>query len=577
MGNISSINFKKSKDFQVYHNSDIRPSYAIGGGLEVNRNHNEALMFKNQIINIAKENYTKFTRQKFQAKSYEWSAVVNIKPNTTMQDLEKLAKHFSDKYGFQCYQIAIHRDEGHIDELGEKHINHHAHLEFITLDKETGKNNWQRRHIGQNTLRQIQSEVAEILQMERGIDKRLSGAKRIEPRKYAQMKEQEKKNTKALKNSIENLKGKNTQLERECVSLEQANTTIAMENDILKQENDFLKGENEQLLTPKEIKELLEAFRKQCIGKGLPKEFFRALSEQKQNPKQNTKQELELFCEDLLRAYEKKNDEIKSTLFNLIDENTSIKAELHKERKERIKAEESLSELRNARNLTIEQMRQMQLRIDGLELELEKEREERKRAEAHAEYYKAEIKANPTQNTQIVHKQEPEPNNILEKLNDDERKDLDYIAEKMQICNWSFEKLQSEMVKIHNWQMANGAEERNLLHTYPQWGVRGVDSNESCLKDKLKQVTYWFSKRFHISEIKNFIGAIFQIKEQQKQNAQKYISNIDNLIDKVKKSQKEHQQQITPREAEIQAPKEKNKESALQIHKKRNNDWNFER
>ena len=540
MGNISSINFKKSKDFQVYHNSDIRPSYAIGGGLEVNRNHNEALMFKNQIINIAKENYTKFTRQKFQAKSYEWSAVVNIKPNTTMQDLEKLAKHFSDKYGFQCYQIAIHRDEGHIDELGEKHINHHAHLEFITLDKETGKNNWQRRHIGQNTLRQIQSEVAEILQMERGIDKRLSGAKRIEPRKYAQMKEQEKKNTKALKNSIENLKGKNTQLERECVSLEQANTTIAMENDILKQENDFLKGENEQLLTPKEIKELLEAFRKQCIGKGLPKEFFRALSEQKQNPKQNTKQELELFCEDLLRAYEKKNDEIKSTF---------------------------------------EQMRQMQLRIDGLELELEKEREERKRAEAHAEYYKAEIKANPTQNTQIVHKQEPEPNNILEKLNDDERKDLDYIAEKMQICNWSFEKLQSEMVKIHNWQMANGAEERNLLHTYPQWGVRGVDSNESCLKDKLKQVTYWFSKRFHISEIKNFIGAIFQIKEQQKQNAQKHINNIDNLLDKVNKAQKEHQQrQITPRgEAEIQASKEKIKESALQIHKKRNNDWNFKR
>lgn len=572
MSQISSINFKKSNPIQTRHNDrDLPPNYLIGGKNEVNRNHKEALLLRNQIIKQAIDTYNRTKKPKapsFKAKSYEWSAVVNLKPESTMQDLEKLAKHFSDKYGFQCYQIAIHRDEGHIDELGEKHINHHAHLEFITLDKETGKN--RQREIKPNVLRQIQSEVAEILQMERGIDKRLSGAKRIEPRKYAQMKEQEKKNTKALKNSIENLKGKNTQLERECVSLEQANTTIAMENNKLKQENDFLKGENEQLLTPKEIKELLEAFRKQCIGKGLPKEFFRALSEQKQNPKQNTKQELELFCEDLLRAYEKKNDETKSALFDLIDENTNTKAELHKEREKRVKAEESLSELRNARNLTIEQMRQMQLRIDGLELELKKEREERKRAETHAEYYKT----NPTQNNQSIHKQEPKPNNILEKLNNDERKDLDYIAEKMKICNWSVEKLQSEMVKIHNWQMTNGVEERNLLHNYPQWGVRGTDSNESLLKDKIKQVTYWFSKKFHISEIKNFIGAIFQIKER---DAQKHINNIDNLLNKVDKAQKEHQQQITPREKEIQAMKEKIKESALQIHKKRNNDWSFER
>ncbi|EAJ2428011.1 TPA: mobilization protein, partial [Campylobacter upsaliensis] len=110
-----------------------------------------------------------------------------------MQDLEKLASHFNEKYGFQCYQIAIHRDEGHINEQGEKIINHHAHLEFITLDKETGKNNYRRELITPKVLREIQSEVAEILQMQRGEDKRLSGRQRIEPRKYAQMKEAEKK------------------------------------------------------------------------------------------------------------------------------------------------------------------------------------------------------------------------------------------------------------------------------------------------------------------------------------------------------------------------------------------------
>ncbi|EDP5291990.1 mobilization protein, partial [Campylobacter jejuni] len=64
-----------------------------------------------------------------------------------MNDLENLSKHFQEKYGFQCYQIAIHRDEGHINEQGEKIINHHAHMEFVTLDKETGKNNFRREKI----------------------------------------------------------------------------------------------------------------------------------------------------------------------------------------------------------------------------------------------------------------------------------------------------------------------------------------------------------------------------------------------------------------------------------------------
>ena len=142
MSYLSSINFKKSNDFQVFHNSTVRPTYALGGSLEYTIKGYAAKREKEKIIDEAKQAYTSTCKAKnkaFQAKNYEWSAVVNIKPETTMQDLEKLAKHFSDKYKFQCYQIAIHRDEGHINEQGEKVINHHAHLEFITLDKETGK------------------------------------------------------------------------------------------------------------------------------------------------------------------------------------------------------------------------------------------------------------------------------------------------------------------------------------------------------------------------------------------------------------------------------------------------------
>lgn len=216
MGAISSINFKKSNAIQTRHNDrDLPPNYLIGGDYECNRTHKEALTLKNQIIKNSIEKYTEITGQKFQAKSYEWSSVVNIKPNTTMQDLERLALFLNEKYGFQCYQIAIHRDEGHINEQGQKEINHHAHLEFITLNKENGRNMWRRELITPKVLRQMQSEVAEILEMQRGQDKRITKRQRIEPRKYAQMKEAEKKGKKELKQELLSAKEIKERLEAE--------------------------------------------------------------------------------------------------------------------------------------------------------------------------------------------------------------------------------------------------------------------------------------------------------------------------------------------------------------------------
>lgn len=270
MAQISSINFKKSNPIQTQHNDrDLPPNYLIGGAVECNRNHREALILKNKIIKEAIENYTKRTGQKLQAKSYEWSAVVNIKPNTTLNDLENLANHFQEKYGFQCYQIAIHRDEGHISDDGEKVINHHAHLEFITLDKQTGKNNYRRELITPKILRQIQTEVAEILGMERGEDKRISKRQRIEPRKYAQMKEAEKKTKK------------------------------------------------QELLTKNQYKEAIENFRKSQVGKGLNKEFFRDLSNLKKNFEAINEQELSKLLNDILDQHlqiEKENQTMKEII-----------------------------------------------------------------------------------------------------------------------------------------------------------------------------------------------------------------------------------------------------------------------
>lgn len=259
MGNISSINFKKSTSFQVFHNSTIRPSYAIGGSLEYNVKGYEALKIKDSIVKSAKEAYNRTKPLKapsFKAKSYEWSAVVNIKESTTLQDLENLAKHFESKYGFQCYQIAIHRDEGHIDE-GEKIINHHAHLEFITLDKETGRQCFKLRDFPPQKMRQIQTEVAEILQMERGQDKRITKRERVEPRIYGAMKEQERK-----------------ALQLEYARVKHINKTITfplckeLGIDTNKKYTEMGKQATQEIVSLKDIKAEFESFRKEMIKWG---------------------------------------------------------------------------------------------------------------------------------------------------------------------------------------------------------------------------------------------------------------------------------------------------------------------
>ena len=282
MGQISSINFKKSIPINTEHNDrTLAPNYLIDKekGAECNRSAEKARELKNQIINEAKETYQNKVKQKFQAKSFEWSAVVNIKPDTTMQDLENLAKHFNDKYGFQCYQIAIHRDEGHKNTKGEIEINQHAHMEFITLDKETGKQNFKMRDFSKQKMREIQTEVAEILQMKRGKDKRLTGTKRIEPRKYAQLKEQEKAAIKETKIKVaKQIKELKTELEAE-------------------------------ILSKKEIKEQFEAFRKENAGQGLAKEFFKELSDEKKKQLQEpsyTQDELKAYFTELLEKHTSK-------------------------------------------------------------------------------------------------------------------------------------------------------------------------------------------------------------------------------------------------------------------------------
>lgn len=94
-----------------------------------------------------------------------WEAVINLEEHHTMSDVKKVADFIKQKYHLTPTAIAIHRDEGYTDKsTGETKYNFHAHVMFYTV--EHGKS--QMRTIGKKALSEMQTEVAQLLNMQRG-------------------------------------------------------------------------------------------------------------------------------------------------------------------------------------------------------------------------------------------------------------------------------------------------------------------------------------------------------------------------------------------------------------------------
>ena len=130
--------------------------------------------------------------------SSHWEAVLNFNPEHTIEDVRRVAEHIEAKFGIKCVEIAMHKDEGHIDkETDETVYNLHAHLNFVTYAN--GKQNWRRELIDPKKLSELQTEVADLMGMERGDPDRK--AKRLEHREL-----------KIVKRSIEELERENRQL-----------------------------------------------------------------------------------------------------------------------------------------------------------------------------------------------------------------------------------------------------------------------------------------------------------------------------------------------------------------------------
>jgi len=113
------------------------------------------------------EAYQKRTGQKLQKKAItHLSSIVNLHKNHTMNDLRKVADLLENMLDTRVFQIAIHRDEGHI-ENGKSIKNYHAHIEFLGLDSGGYS---VRKKLTKKMLSTLQNEVAKTLQMERGIN-----------------------------------------------------------------------------------------------------------------------------------------------------------------------------------------------------------------------------------------------------------------------------------------------------------------------------------------------------------------------------------------------------------------------
>lgn len=146
-----------------------------------------------EIISKAEEIFEKNRKRGPHFKvSQKWSAVINLKPNHTLKDVEMVGRKLEETYQWQVIMYARHYDEGHFDDEGHPVINHHGHIEFLPIDKETGKCVFQGKQRQRQWFRDLQTNVAKWLNMDRGIDRRESKRKRIEPRTWAVMKEEER-------------------------------------------------------------------------------------------------------------------------------------------------------------------------------------------------------------------------------------------------------------------------------------------------------------------------------------------------------------------------------------------------
>ena len=116
--------------------------------------------------------------------------VLIIRPDTTLADVRKFGEECQRRWGITPLQIFLHKDEGHwlsgqpesgdreSFQVGEKWFkpNYHAHIIFDWMNHDTGKS----RKLNDEDMTEMQSLASDILLMERGQLKAVTGKEHLE-------------------------------------------------------------------------------------------------------------------------------------------------------------------------------------------------------------------------------------------------------------------------------------------------------------------------------------------------------------------------------------------------------------
>lgn len=207
----SSIHIDSGANGYFAHNS--RESKTVNAIFDDEKNYcsctnAEAFdLFKKELA-IRSEAYQKRTGQKLQSKTVtHLSAIVNFNKEHTPEDIKKLCDFLEKELDTKVIQFAMHRDEGHIAENGEKIKNYHAHIEFMGLDS---LGNSIKRTLKKKELINLQTKTAEILDMKRGrnyVAEKAKRPKRLDTYEFKKAKEMEAaaKESKLLKTTYDQL------------------------------------------------------------------------------------------------------------------------------------------------------------------------------------------------------------------------------------------------------------------------------------------------------------------------------------------------------------------------------------
>ena len=105
--------------------------------------------------------------------------VVVIKGDTTMEQLRRFCEVCRERWGITALQVFIHRDEGHYGTPGDNATwkpNLHAHIVWDWMNHDTGKS----CKLDEKAMSEMQTILAECLDMERGISKAVTGKEHLE-------------------------------------------------------------------------------------------------------------------------------------------------------------------------------------------------------------------------------------------------------------------------------------------------------------------------------------------------------------------------------------------------------------